>query len=133
MVQFSSEQSHYPQDTDFGDFASIDPNVGSPWHRRRSSPSSGLQGWTPGILQFGISAGPSASARPLVGLPFSGTGLTFTQCTVSLCVHTQGNFVLKALWELRSEIFLTLLGRLATAFSFRLQHNNVVEKIGFML
>ena len=38
-----------------------------------------------------------------------------------------------ALWELRSGIFLTLLGRLATAFSFRLQHNNVVEKIGFML
>ena len=83
-------------------------------------------------MQFGVSAGPSASARPLVGLPFSGTGLTFTQCTVSLCVHTQGNFVLKALWELRSEIFLTLLGRLATAFSSCLQHNNVVEKIGFM-
>ena len=46
-----------------------------------------------------------------------------------MCSHSRKFW---ALWELRSGIFLTLLGHLATAFSFRLQHNNVVEKIGFM-
>ena len=47
---------------------------------------------TPGMLQFGVSTGPSASAGPLVGLPFLGTGLTLTQRTVGICVRTQGNF-----------------------------------------
>ena len=37
-----------------------------------------------------------------------------------------------ALWALRSGIFLTSLGHLAAAFSFRLQHNNVVEKIDYV-
>ena len=47
---------------------------------------------TPGMLQFGVSTGPSASAGPLVGLPRLGTGLTFTQRTVSICGRAQGNF-----------------------------------------
>ena len=46
-----------------------------------------------------------------------------------MCSHSRKFW---ALWALRSGIFLTLLGHLAAAFSFRLQHNNVVEKIGYV-
>ena len=85
---FSGEPSHYPQDTDFEDFASMVPNVD---FALASKASFTIQ-QTPGMLQFGASTQPSASAGPIFGLPFLGTGLTFTQRTVSICVRTQGNF-----------------------------------------